>query len=209
MAFTLHFLRPGDLFVDVGANIGSYTILAGATGADVMAFEPGERFADLKRNIEVNAGISVDCRETAVGASAGQLSFTVGLDTINRAAATGENSRSVPVVRLDDVVERAPMLIKVDVEGYEAAVLAGGERTFGQAQAVIMELCGQGERFGFSEDEIRRTLAGMGYAPMGYDPDARRLTSASARPNTIFVRGADAQSRLTGAPRYRVHGLSI
>src|SRR5262245_35956083 len=41
MAFTLHFLRPSDLFLDVGANIGSYTLLAsGVCRARTIAFEP-------------------------------------------------------------------------------------------------------------------------------------------------------------------------
>ena len=40
MSFVLNALRPGDLFVDVGANIGSYSILAGGGGARVIAIEP-------------------------------------------------------------------------------------------------------------------------------------------------------------------------
>ena len=44
MAFLLHLLRPDDLFVDVGANIGSFTVLAsGAVGARSLAIEPIER----------------------------------------------------------------------------------------------------------------------------------------------------------------------
>src|SRR5262245_10746432 len=61
MGFALHLLRPGDLFVDVGANVGSYSLLAAATGADVIAFEPGEAFPLLKRNVEANH-LLVDCR---------------------------------------------------------------------------------------------------------------------------------------------------
>ena len=40
MALVLHALRPADLFVDIGANVGSYSMLAAATGAEVSAFEP-------------------------------------------------------------------------------------------------------------------------------------------------------------------------
>jgi hypothetical protein len=59
MAFVLHFLRAGDLFVDVGANIGSYTILAAmGVGADCIAFEPGvAAFGWLERNVRLN-GVS-------------------------------------------------------------------------------------------------------------------------------------------------------
>ena len=56
MAFVLHFLRAGDLFADVGANVGSYTILAsGVVGCRTVAFEPDPvTAAALERNINLN-----------------------------------------------------------------------------------------------------------------------------------------------------------
>ena len=56
MAFVLHALRPGDLFVDAYANAGTYTVLAAkCAGADVVAFEPSPvAFDVLKRNVELN-----------------------------------------------------------------------------------------------------------------------------------------------------------
>lgn len=52
----LHFLRPGDLFLDIGANVGTYTVLAsGVCGGKIMAFEPDPRtLRHLQRNIELN-----------------------------------------------------------------------------------------------------------------------------------------------------------
>ena len=48
-------LRPGDLFLDVGANVGSYTIWAGELGADVIALEPApDTYALLLENIDLN-----------------------------------------------------------------------------------------------------------------------------------------------------------
>src|SRR5690606_34268091 len=86
MAFLLHLLRKGDWFADVGANVGSYSVLAaGVCGAHVVAFEPDPgAFADLSANIEVNAlAGKVDARQLAVGAAAGEIAFSVGLDTMN------------------------------------------------------------------------------------------------------------------------------
>src|SRR5215212_3903441 len=53
MGFLLHFLRPGDLFFDIGANIGSYTILASAVvGASTVSFEPvPSTFRNLQKNV--------------------------------------------------------------------------------------------------------------------------------------------------------------
>ena len=79
MAFLLHFLRPNDLFYDVGANVGSYTVLAsGVCRARTLAFEPDpEAAAALRRNVEFN-GLAdlVSVRDFAVGSSEGVAGFT-------------------------------------------------------------------------------------------------------------------------------------
>ena len=207
MAFTLHMLREGDLFIDVGSNIGSYAILAAAAEADVIAFEPGEPFSDLERNVRVN-GLSIECHKAAVGAQSGMLRFTIGLDCINHAAVEGEKFVQVPVVRLDDVISRAPTLIKVDVEGYEAAVVEGGTKTFSSALAVIMELNGQGARYGHDEDRILEQMKQWGFSIVGYDPMTRALVAPSIGGNKIFVRG-DVSERLRTARKYRTRNHSI
>jgi hypothetical protein len=86
MAFTLHFLRPGDLFLDVGANIGSYTLLAsGVCKAKAISFEPdSQTMALLRRNIDLNRlHECVELKEAAVGAEEGEVEFTTGRDTGN------------------------------------------------------------------------------------------------------------------------------
>src|SRR3954468_21688101 len=57
MSFVMHFLRPEDLFVDVGANVGAYTVLAsGVAGAHAISFEPSSSSYDfLQRNVRLNA----------------------------------------------------------------------------------------------------------------------------------------------------------
>jgi hypothetical protein len=86
MAFVLHFLRPHDLFVDVGANVGSYTILAsGVVGCRTVAFEPDpEAAAALERNVALDRiAERVETRRAAVGDRDGTIRFSVGLDTVN------------------------------------------------------------------------------------------------------------------------------
>src|SRR6267378_2529009 len=132
MAFVLHFLRPCDLFVDVGANVGSYTILAsGVVRCPTVAFEPDPlTAAAFERNINLNRIADlVEIRITAVGERQGIVRFSTGLDTENHVVAEIEPSgRDVPIETLDHAfVEtgRSPALIKLDVEGYEAEVLRG------------------------------------------------------------------------------------
>ena len=79
MGFLLHFLRPGDMFFDIGSNIGSYTILAAKeAGANVIAFEPiPSTFQVLEKNIELNAiSALVHPLNVGVGAKAETLIFS-------------------------------------------------------------------------------------------------------------------------------------
>src|SRR5262249_15331008 len=100
MAFTLHFLRPDDLFLDVGANIGSYTLLAsGVCKARTISFEPDpQTMGLLRRNIDLN-GVDgcVLLEQTAVGAEDGEVEFTLGRDTGNQVTQgnAGRNSKGL------------------------------------------------------------------------------------------------------------------
>lgn len=218
MAFVLHCLRPGDLFVDIGANIGSYTILAGAAQANVISFEPvPATFETLLDNIHLNrlAG-RVDARNQAVGRTAGQLEMTADRDTTNHALAQGARYAgqrlSVPLVTLDDALRgKTPKLIKIDVEGFETEVLAGGETTLRKPAlcAVIMELNGSGTRYGFNDDRLHQRMGEMGFTPCRYDPIARRLFDLQqgrhTSGNTLYLRDPGAiHAAVRNAPRHRV-----
>ena len=202
MALVLHALRPDDLFVDIGANVGSYTMLGGAAGATVLAIEPiPSTFSWLARNIRVNGlGERVRALNLGLGSDEGLLHFTGGLDTVNHVLASGESAEGVlevPVRTLDAVLEgRSPNLIKIDVEGFETQVLAGAERALSDPglSAVIMELNGSGARYGFDEDALHRDLLGRGFASFRYHPLERALEplhgAKSGSGNTVYVRDA-------------------
>ena len=81
MMFLLHFLKSDDLFLDIGANVGTYTVLAsGVCKAKTWAFEPDpETVLSLKRNIEINnLQELVTVHELALGAAEREVAFTVG-----------------------------------------------------------------------------------------------------------------------------------
>lgn len=219
MALTRHLLRPGDLFVDVGANSGSYTLLAcGSAGADGIAIEPvPSTFERLCDSIALNQlQKRVQTLNTAVGDSSGTIRFTLQRDTTNHAAtqteSTSEPTVIVPVQKLDEIcVERVPQLIKIDVEGYERFVLAGGNETLGrpELQAVIMEVNGSGNRYGRSDSELLESMAAFGFCRMSYDPLHRSLFEAGAPlrsdGNVLFVRNADfVKMRTVNAQRFQV-----
>ncbi|MEX0853091.1 MAG: FkbM family methyltransferase [Bauldia sp.] len=223
MALLLHFLRPGELFVDVGANVGSYSILAAAAvGADVIAFEPGkEARAWLNRNIELNrVGDRVDVRDHAVGSRSGTTCFTKGLDTVNHLVLDGavdtEAIETVEMVTLDDALDdRSAVMLKVDVEGFETEVLRGAAATLANPalQCVVLELGGTGANYGYDEDGIRDGMQRLGFTQCGYDPYTRSLTTrdtSGTQGNTLFVRDkAYVADRLGTAKAFLILNRSI
>ena len=138
MSFVLHFLRPNDLFVDIGANIGSYTILASAAvGANCISFEPDpEAWQWLCENIKLNHVVSlVEAHQQAVGSEIGVLNLSRDEGPTNhiipKTEVTSQNrqSRSVEATRLDQALgSRHPIMLKIDVEGFETKVISGACR---------------------------------------------------------------------------------
>lgn len=201
MGFLLHFLRSEDTFIDVGANIGSYTILAsGVCGAKTISFEPvPQTFVHLQNNIKVN-GIEnlVSLQNEAVGAEKGKLKFTSGLDTVNHVLSNDEISDNkvieVNVNTLDDRLKNdyTTMLVKIDAEGFETAVLNGMEITLKNKllKAIIIELNGSGMRYGYSDQSIHEKLLANNFLPYKYDPFSRKLSLLSTflETNTIYIR---------------------
>ena len=222
MAFFLHALRPEDRFVDVGANVGAFTVLAaGAAGARGIALEPGaEAFAALEDHVRLNR---LDGRvalfQAAAGREAGELSFTQGLDTLNHVLRPGETASRivrVPVHRLDDLVPDIDdpvkaILVKIDVEGWEQEVLLGAQRLLSRTGpvALMLENNGNLQLYGTEEVTLRQYLGQMGFREVRYDPFTRQLRPAqdgdTDRRNVLYVRPQELfQERVASAPTYRV-----
>lgn len=217
MSFVLHFLRRDDLFVDVGANAGSYTVLAsGAVGARTVAFEPApETLERLEANCRVNGlADTVTIRPVCAGNSSGLISFSTDGDTMNSVLRAGQESRPhvvVPVRRLDDELgDDAPLLIKIDAEGFDDDVLAGAVDTLSSPgpRALLIETLGGGA-FGDGLDESEKRLIDLGYRRCAYDPWRRIVARSEARPsqNSLFVRDtAFAQARVASAATFDLNG---
>lgn len=220
MAFVVHFLRPDDLFVDVGANIGAYTILAsGATGCSAISFEPNPTtFSSLLLNVRLNNLTErVKALNSALGREEGVLKMTEGLGTENSVCESGseEKAISVRVTSMDTVLnQRAPVLLKMDVEGFETEVFAGGKSTLQHPalKAMIVEKAGNGTKYGFDENALHRQLRDASFVPCSYSPFTRRLERLpdKAEGNIIYVRELEiAKQRVERAPAFRYRGLTI
>lgn len=220
MAFVLHFLRPSELFVDVGANVGAYTVLAsGVIGARTDAFEPNpSTFSYLQRNILEN-GLSDRARafNVALGEGPGDILLTNNLGTENYVARDGEDVPTVHVrvEALDKMLaDGQPALIKVDVEGFETQVFAGADAALHRETllAIIVERSGIGVRYGFDETLLHRNIRSAGFIPCAYFPLERRLKEIGPEQagNIIYVRHvAAAQERLRAAAAFEFAGQRI
>ena len=154
-----------DLFLDVGANIGYYTVTAGLEPAcqRVMAFEPDRRNAiQLQANLLINGLLDrVEVVQAAVTAQSGRIGFSAaaaeftGLSRIST-----ESEHTVEAVALDDriTVKNQTLFIKIDVEGFEMDALAGMEGLLANNRVFI-----QCESFEDNLEALTTWLTGRGF----------------------------------------------
>lgn len=137
-------LRPGDVFVDVGAHVGYFSLLAAGCvgeGGMVIAVEPEERNRRLLRmNLARNAASSV--RVIPFAAYSRTCRMSLALDDRNRGGhrlvPAGEAGTPVRCVRLDDLLPATVDVVKIDTQGYDHEVLAGLERTLAANPALVV-----------------------------------------------------------------------
>ena len=220
MAFLLHFLRPDDLFVDIGANVGSYTVLAsGQVGAHTIAIEPvPSTFKRLQNNIAINyLDELVTSLNIGIGSKQETLNFTAGLDTVNHVVLESDGSKVISVIvdTLDRLlIEYHPSLIKIDVEGFESEVLRGATNILNddKLKAIIIELNGSGRKYGFSDEDIHDKLVSMGFTAYTYEPFSRILSKGQnmGGGNTLYLRDVHyVLDRIQSSDQIEIFGIKF
>lgn len=209
---TQRLLREGDAFVDGGANVGLFTIVAaeavGPSGA-VFAFEPAPATAEaLRLNVRLSHLDWVRVEESALGRAGGAREFTAfagdgaGLSSFEPTPSVKGGLRlRVPVVALDaylrDTDKRRLRLLKLDVEGADLEALRGAEillREYGPD--VIVEIEDEHlRRHGTSAIALEGYLRALGYDLLVVKRNGDALTASpfvmsnrSLRPNVFATR---------------------
>src|SRR5919204_1967984 len=161
-------LRRGNVFFDVGANVGFFTILGarlvGPSGK-VVAFEPHPANVEaLRANVEANLFENVVVVPKAVSAATGEKLLDVRSAALAKLVEDREEPGSaerVPATSIDEFVsahaDLIPDVLKIDVEGYEVELLSGMRKTLSQYGPVIVcEMHGRNA-------SVQRSLAEFGY----------------------------------------------
>jgi FkbM family methyltransferase len=186
-------LMPGQVFVDGGANIGLFTLLAasavGATGR-VFAFEPAPGALHyLRDNVRLNGFDWVEVNGVALSDSEDIHEFVdLGLASGFSSFApeeVGGTRLSVKTVRLDDAVPspEAVDLVKLDLEGAELAALRGAPRLLAAGVPFIVEIEEEHlERQGATAGDLFRVFEMAGYRAQPLEPGPNTLFEAEARP---------------------------
>lgn len=172
-------LRPGDTYLDIGANEGYFCVTAtkrvGPTGR-VIAIEPQARLAEvLRRNFELN-GSNVELIAAAISDHAGTATLHLTPDVNN--SATGLAARTtyalktedVPMLTLSQLIAQRevhpPLVVKMDIESWEHEAILGSPEVFrsGLIRVLVLELHPALLRQrGLDPDAVPRFLAECGY----------------------------------------------
>lgn len=144
----LHKIVPTDaVTVDVGANCGLYTRELAQMSKSVHAFEPSSSMADVLRqtsagNVQVHeVALSDHEGQAALFVPAGEAGLVHGLASIEpqlESLTRPGIATSVPIARLDDVIQESVAFVKIDVEGHELSVLNGATKLLDQCQPVFL-----------------------------------------------------------------------
>ena len=202
----LESLGAGTLFVDAGAHVGFYSLLATRAGADVVAVEPDPyNLAALRRNLR---GTRAEVLGSAVSDAVGSASFhlsssTTGSSLVDRHDIEMTSSVAVETTTVDAIVAGRTfdaLVLKVDVEGAEPAVLAGAHNALRAATraTVIAEVHPNAlAANGASPEDVIAPLREAGYAIRFVDQEGNvgDLPEVRTKGNVVATRDLSHPAR--------------
>jgi len=218
MFFLLHALQDTETFVDIGANTGTYTILASKViGAPSISYEPiPETFEKLLDQIHINrVNHLVSAKNKGVGDKHTNLFFTNDHDTMNKVSIVGKSNNTIEVetILLDEDLDKSKKyFFKIDVEGFEYNVIKGANQILASpnAMVLVLELNDCCHEFGQSNESIHHKIIGLQFTAVSYDPIHRSLIPLDSynrnSKNTIYVKNLGLmQDRCLSAPKRCIH----
>ena len=171
IALLQRLLKPNMLFIDIGGNLGFVSLTASSLvgpGGQIYYIEPNPVLVKrFRETLEVNKISNVDVFEVALAKASGEVGLQMGeshgltrvVEGSGISAVTGDEL-------LGSLPTDVPMLVKLDVEGYEEQVLSGMNRTIARADtAFFIEVTDSWlRRHGGSADSLFATMRSAGYS---------------------------------------------
>lgn len=204
MNFLLRYLRDEDSFLDIGANIGIYTLLAASKikSGTIYSFEAlPTNYLRLEENIKLNNFTQVKPLSIAIADSVGSVTISnntksdsTAFITTNTQDTTAE-SLQIPSSTLDNLLQNENLshltLAKMDIEGAEILALKGATSLLQQQRphVWILELL-NGVNHGYRKQDIVKLLQDYGYSLYHYNADTNQLQSITLeyqRSNNVFA----------------------
>lgn len=191
--FVTRYLKKGDVFLDVGANIGLFTVVAASkvgSNGHIFSFEPVKKtFLRLSENIRLNNLSNVSLFNAGLSNEDGELEITTsgdGYDAWNSfgipTAGLRFSREKVGIIKLDSWARQQNTskvnLAKIDVEGWECNVLRGGESFLSSENApdLLVEFTEENCRnAGFTCASIYDQLSSLGFQMFLYDEARKTL----------------------------------
>lgn len=194
-------LKPGDCVIDIGANVGYFTILGSMlTGpkGTVHAFEASPETADHLQTTTRNPNGNITIHPVAVSDHRGQIEFScgpsnrTGISSIRSLGSREAKRIRVPCITLDEYFGDLAQikLIKIDVEGAEMMALRGMKQLLKKTRPyVILELTDKFLRdLGSNSEELLLFMKNAGYTAYPVSDPSRPLTSSAAeQTDVLFV----------------------
>jgi FkbM family methyltransferase len=195
------YLRPGQVFVDIGASLGYHAaVAAGCVGlsGQVHCFEPvPQYFRNIARLAELNPDYMIIANEKAVGEVPGTFMMNVDTDIFCGSTlipdALSQTNIEVSVTTLDDYVQNAGLtridLLHVEVEGFEMPVLKGSQRYFERHKPPI--ICAVFPGYypvqGYHLTDLRAYMYDCGYVAHKLSQPSKPIDIAQLREHTMVL----------------------
>jgi FkbM family methyltransferase len=195
----------GSVFIDIGANVGFFSLLSSYTFDNVISFEPTPRTnKSLKDNIKLNKIKNIQVYDCALSDTKGEMTLyenpynaggnsltKVAGETIAKSGRDDWGKHEVDVKTLDEILDKnnqeAISLIKIDVEGHEAEVLKGSQNTLSKYRPIIFAEIGE-KRHG-----LTKILEVVPSFYKAYNPTNKELIgNDSSLPNDVLLIPTDA-----------------
>jgi len=207
ITFLKRILKPGDSFIDIGANIGLFSLIAspiiGEKG-EIISFEPcSPTLHRFEENISLNNFKNIITNKQAISNKNGKATLQIasdGYDAWNSIAepAKGEvfETEEIDTITFDDYISNSQIdiskiaLVKIDVEGWEMPVLEGGKEFFSSAEApsLIVEFTeANAANAGYSCTDLYHALVDYGYSLFTYDASNNRLIPEKLREHYPYL----------------------